>query len=53
MQKQTNNNRLGDWKMSLKDKYKNYKEVRQNGNSFYTCFIYSLFEFISLNRKKI
>ena len=36
----------------ITDKYKNYREVRQNGNSFYTCFIYSLFEFISLNRKK-
>ena len=33
-------------------KYKNYRKVRESGNSFYICFIYRLFEFISLNREK-
>ena len=36
----------------ITDKYKNYREVRQNGNSFYTCFIYRLFEYISLHREQ-
>ena len=34
------------------EKYQKYREVRKTGNSFYTCFIYRLFEFISLNRSK-
>ena len=36
----------------ITSKYKKFREVRQNGNSFYTCFLYRLFEFISLNRDK-
>ena len=33
-------------------KYKKFRQVRKNGNSFYTCFIYRLFEFICMNREK-
>ena len=33
-------------------KYTKFRQVRQNGNSFYTCFLYRLFEFISLNKDK-
>ena len=33
-------------------KYSNYRESRPNGNSFYICFIYRLFEYISLNRNQ-
>jgi ubiquitin thioesterase protein OTUB1 len=33
-------------------KYTKFRQVRQNGNSFYTCFLYRLFEFISLNKEK-
>jgi len=33
-------------------KYTKFRQARQNGNSFYTCFLYRLFEFISLNKDK-
>ena len=34
-------------------KYSKFREARSNGNSFYICFIYRLFEYISLNRDQI
>ena len=33
-------------------KYSYFRETRSNGNSFYICFIYRLFEYISLNRNQ-
>ena len=34
-------------------KYSYFREARSNGNSFYICFIYRLFEYISLNRNQV
>jgi ubiquitin thioesterase protein OTUB1 len=36
----------------ITSKYKQYRSIRENGNSFYTCFIYRLFEYISLSRNQ-
>ena len=36
----------------ITSKYKQYRSIRDNGNSFYTCFIYRLFEYISLSRNQ-
>ena len=41
-----------DMVKTITNRYKKYRLVRNNGNSFYTCFIYRLFEYISLNRQK-
>ena len=36
----------------LINKYKSFRKTRKDGNSFYTCFIYRLFEFICINQNK-
>ena len=32
--------------------YKKFRRIRKDGNSFYTCFIYRLFEYICINQNK-
>ena len=36
----------------ITSKYAKYREVRQNGSSFYTCFMYRLFEYVSESRNQ-
>ena len=37
----------------ITSKYKLYRYVRPNGNSFYTCFLFRVFEYISSNQDKV
>ena len=36
----------------ITSKYTKYREARNNGSSFYICFIYRLFEYVSENRNQ-